>query len=194
MRNFRIIDDYVTPRLLKKFSEALLARGMDIRWSTFVALVPGFNPAIIDAMERSGCSYVGFGLESMTDRILKLMNKPHTAHRAIEIIDMFKVSSISMNVNVIFGFPTETLEEASTTLDYLIRNQDAFNHILLYQFGLVEGTEIYDNPQKYGIKRVYEKSRSGDPRLGFGYDTDEGMSQRQSALFVARAKRTLRTL
>ena len=188
--NFSFVDDCLPPNLLKKLSNALLKEEIKILWSCTIALVPGLNSEIVKSMSQSGCRSIRTGLESMSARVLKLMGKPHNPEQAKKILALFRDSGIQVDINVIFGFPTETKEEASLTLDFILKNiGNLFDTVVMQQFSLEEDTIIFNEPQKFGITKIHGEKRIFGVRLGYEYEVDEGMTQEESSLFTEKAKR-----
>jgi len=189
--NFRLIDDFLTPAFLDQFAAALLDQKISIRWWCFVALVPGMNTAICDRMQQAGCQSVYIGLESMSVRILTLMQKPHTPTLAHDILKQFKNTTIKICLFILCGFPTETEDEASLTLDYLKRNAHLYDRVEIQQFCLEEDTDIYVNPDKYGITKIYRHDKNVGLRIGYRYEVSCGMNLVQADRFAKRARAIL---
>ncbi len=193
--NFRIIDDFISPRVLREFSDALIKEHLNIRWRSWLALVPGLNESIIQSMARAGCKTVIIGLESMSPRILKLMDKPQTPEHAKRILECLKDAGIKVVVDVIFGFPTETIEEASITLDFLLNNKELYDAVVMQPFCLEEDTPIFNEPHKFGITQIYTEDKQSTgvrSRLGYQYEVRSGMSQQESRVFTEKAKEALK--
>ncbi len=189
--NFRIIDDFLTPTFLDQFVSALSDQKVAIKWWCFAALVPGFNVDICRKMQAAGCQSVHIGLESMSGRLLALMQKPHTPDHAHQILMLFNNTSIKVHLFVIFGFPTENLDEALQTLDYLKNNNQLYDFVEVQQFCLEEHTDIYNHPDRYDITKIYDQDKNCGVRLGYRYDVSSGMNIAQSRAFVRRARSLL---
>jgi len=187
---FYFVDDWLPPAFLREFSEALIKEDFKILWSCSIALVPGFDESLTQTMAKSGCTGVDAGLESMSPRIVELINKPHNPELAKKILKQFKESGILVTIHVIFGFPTETKEEALITLNFLKHNKEFFNAASIQQFSLEEGTIIFKEPQKYGISKIYTEDKNYGIRLGYRYEVNTGMSQEESRLFTEKAIET----
>jgi radical SAM superfamily enzyme YgiQ (UPF0313 family) len=188
INQFEIIDDFLPPPLLREFSKALLEHGLRIEWSCFLALVQGFSPSLIQLMKQAGCRRVRIGLESMSERILTMMMKPHNPQQAKEILHLLGYSGIDLDVCCMFGFPTETEGEAVTTLQFLRENRRLFRRITVQPFCLEEGTAVFDEPEKYGVTKIYTGDKSHGARRGFRYDVVSGMSQKESERYAERAR------
>jgi radical SAM superfamily enzyme YgiQ (UPF0313 family) len=187
INRFQFVDDYLYPTFLKNFSRAILKENIKIFWECHIALVPGFNKSIVKNMVKSGCRLVSAGLESMSQRLLRLMNKPHNPKLAKKILKLFKDSGLKANTTIIFGFPTETRKEALITLNFLKNNRELFNLVGIQQFCLEENTIIFNEPKKFGITKIYTKDKNYGIRLGYQYEVNTGMSQKESRLFAKKA-------
>lgn len=107
----------------------------------------------VDAMARAGTVWVTYAIESAHPRIQALIRKKLDLSHARRIINYSQRQGIAVNVNTMFGFPTETPEEAQVTLEYL----GTLDHpsLLPYHFNLrgYPGCEIVDQAEKAGWNR-----------------------------------------
>lgn len=76
---------------------------------------------LIEVMAQSKkiCRHFHLPLQSGSDRILKRMNRRYTKAHYLELVDKLKtaMSDISLTTDIIVGFPGETEEDFSETLD-----------------------------------------------------------------------------
>ena len=111
------------------------------------------DEAFIDAMVEAGTVWVTFAIESAHPRVQALIRKKLDLVHARRIINYSQRQGIAVNVNTMFGFPTETPEEAQTTLDYL----GTLDHpsLLPYHFNLrgYPGCEIVEQAEQAGWNR-----------------------------------------
>jgi hypothetical protein len=107
----------------------------------------------VDEMVRAGTVWVTYAIESAHPRIQALVRKKLDLEHARRIINYSQRQGIVVNVNTMFGFPTETPEEAQVTLDYLA----TLDHpsLLPYHFNLrgYPGCEIVDQAEQAGWNR-----------------------------------------
>lgn len=107
----------------------------------------------VDAMVKAGTVWVTYAIESAHPRIQALIRKKLDLERARRVINYTQRQGIVVNVNTMFGFPTETPEEAQVTLDYL----GSLEHpsLLPYHFNLrgYPGCEIVDQAEQAGWDR-----------------------------------------
>lgn len=107
----------------------------------------------IDRMVQAGTVWVTYAIESACPRVQALIKKKIDLGRARQIINYSQRQGIAVNVNTMFGFPTETPEEAQMTLDYI----GSLDHpsLLPYHFNLrgYPGCEIVEQAAAAGWKR-----------------------------------------
>ncbi len=90
-------------------------------WIRFTSSHPkDFSPELVNAMAE--CSkvteYLNLPLQSGDNDVLKMMNRPYTANRYKEIIDMVreKIPRIAISTDIIVGFPGETEKQFRNTV------------------------------------------------------------------------------
>ena len=78
------------------------------------------SDALVQALSRLSrvCEHVHLGLQSGSDRILKLMNRGYSADDFVDKVAAFRqrVPGVCVTTDIIVGFPTETEEDFQRTL------------------------------------------------------------------------------
>jgi anaerobic magnesium-protoporphyrin IX monomethyl ester cyclase len=105
---------------------------------------------LVDLMAAAGTVWVTYAVESGSSRIQKLVKKNMRLGQAAEIINYSQDRGMVVNINTMYGFPTETAADAQQTLDYLARLH--MPSLLPYHFCLrgYEGCEIVDQAAEAG--------------------------------------------
>jgi hypothetical protein len=105
---------------------------------------------LVDLMADAGTVWVTYAVESGSQRIQKLVKKNMHLERAREIINYSQERGMVVNVNTMYGFPTETAAEAQQTLDYLTGLR--MPSLLPYHFCLrgYDGCEIVEQAAEAG--------------------------------------------
>ncbi len=107
-----------------------------------------FDEAFAKKLNDSKCKMVLLGLESGSNRVLKLINKNtsrDTNCKALKILSRYP--DISIHPSVIVGFPSETEDEYRETLDMfagMIMKKPNFWFIRLGLYVPYPGCELYD--------------------------------------------------
>ncbi len=76
---------------------------------------------LLRAMKASGCTYVGFGVESGSQKILDAMNKKVKVEQSREAVSNAVETGLFVVVQMIFGYPGEDDTTINETVDYFKR-------------------------------------------------------------------------
>jgi radical SAM superfamily enzyme len=150
-------DEAIEASILIYFAEQLLKYKIDIKWSVRSRFSDKFTLDLCKILARSGLRFLGFGLESVNQRILQLMNKRERKYPKEELNNIFEnCDRVGINAHAYFiiGFPSETKKETDETLefiDYQLKNRKYFTYSANV-FYLMKGSDVYNRPEKYNIK------------------------------------------
>lgn len=109
------------------------------------------------------------GIESVNERIGKLMNKGVRKENISHLLKSANSVGIETIVDMLVGFPTETMEECRENMEFLENHLPYITEIGANIFSLWKGTEMATNPEKYGIS-VSEDPNSFNPEVDFKVD------------------------
>jgi radical SAM superfamily enzyme len=159
IKYFSFCDEYLTKDQLAELSRLLVSEKLNIKWSTFVRGEEEFvDDEFITSLYESGCRLLFFGFETFNQRLLNVMKKGTKATNYLQILESCKRANIAVRIDMMFGFPTETAEEAKKTYDIIVSNKNLFDtpfsSISLALFELKEDTPIYNTPEKYTIQII----------------------------------------
>lgn len=110
------------------------------------------NPETADlkkfkAYKNSGINRISFGVQTMSDRLLKLIGRIHNKNQVVKSFEMAKKAGFTnINADLMFALPTQTLADLEETLQTMLSLSPT--HISLYSLIIEEGTPIYDMFQK----------------------------------------------
>jgi len=151
--DFYVVDDIFN--MNRKRTEAIFRLIIGLRQDWRLYFVNGLRADImtrelVDLMADAGTVWVTYAIESGSPRIQKLVKKNMHLQRATEIINYSQDRGLVVNVNTMYGFPTETAAEAQQTLDYLARLH--MPSLLPYHFCLrgYDGCEIVEQAAEAG--------------------------------------------
>jgi len=100
-----------------EFIRELKERDLDIAW-TCEARVNLVTPDLLEAMQKSGCYMVSYGIESGNQQILNSLNKNITIHQVEEAIETTHRSGIESVGYFIIGSPGETPATIRETIEF----------------------------------------------------------------------------
>lgn len=145
---------FIDVRRVIKICEALLQNNIKITWASFCRFdsLEKVDDAMLKLIEDSGCTYLSFGAESGSERILKdIVTKDITVSDIIDGTAKMAKTNITQVVSFISGLPTETDEDMAKTFDLIdklamINPKIYFNGIVLYT--PYPGTTLIERIQK----------------------------------------------
>jgi anaerobic magnesium-protoporphyrin IX monomethyl ester cyclase len=145
------IDDTfnVPKKRFRDILELMIRKEYGFRWNSFYRSDHG-DAATIELMGRAGCEGVFLGVESGSDRMLKLMNKTARQKDYLNAIPRLRDAGISTHANIIIGFPGETEETVAETWQLLDQAQPDFYRAQLWYCDPV--TPIWQHRDEHGVK------------------------------------------
>jgi len=151
---FHFVDEAAPPKVLVAMAEELIRRGVKITWWGNIRFEKSFTPEVAELLARSGCVAVSGGLEVASNRLLALMEKGVTVEQVAQVTFAFSEAGILVHAYLMFGFPTQTLQE---TVDSLERVRQLFEagciqSAFWHRFAVTAHSPVGKNPEKYGIQ------------------------------------------
>lgn len=144
-------DDCIPPKTLAALSRGLPRARTEISWQCEARFEPSLTGELLKEAARAGCRNITFGLESHSPRVLALMNKG-VRHREIRLIlDDCRRSGIAFNLQLFFGFPGESSEDAGQTIDFVLGEMHGAATCSFGLFRLLRGSNLGRHPEAFGI-------------------------------------------
>jgi len=150
-------DDLVmaNPKRVRELIEAIsrLDRPVSFQISTRFDILARMDDELLLDLKRIGCRSMGLGLESGSDRILKLIGKNCTVQQIEDGLDRLRLVGIYPTTSIMLGQHTETVEDALASIALMQRTiqKDPY---LNYAFTLTTpfpGSTLYDLIFKKGL-------------------------------------------
>lgn len=155
VRNFYLSADVLAPAYALALAEGIIAAGLDIHWSTDLRIEAAYTPGRCQTLYDGGLRAVAFGIESGSDRVLRLMNKGVNVELIRRINRNFHQAGISTSWMTFLNHPGETEQEAAETLALIAQQRGMVDQFIAGEFNLTPGSLISCHPERYGIKEVY---------------------------------------
>ena len=153
---FHFVDEAAPPKALKALAEELIRRKVLISWWGNIRFEKTFTPELAQLLAKSGCIAMSGGLEVASDRLLNLMKKGVSVEQVAQVTKGFSDSGILVHAYLMYGFPTQTVQETVDALEYvrqLFENgciQSGFFH----RFICTVHSPVGLNPKEYGIELI----------------------------------------
>lgn len=151
---FHLVDEAAPPAVLRALSQRLLERGLVSSWWGNVRFEKTFTPELAGLMARAGCVAISGGLEVASDRLLKLMNKGVTVEQVARVTRAFTESGIMVHAYLMYGFPTQTVQETVDALEMVRQLFEAgcIQSAYWHRFSATAHSPIGKNPEAFGIR------------------------------------------
>lgn len=147
-------DDLVNGHMreLEKMCDLLIENNWQVGWGGHALVRDRWTDALVEKIGRTNGQRFNFGIESGSNRILKLMKKMFEVDQAYDLFEKLHRHRVSFSINLIIGFPGETQEDFDETrrLASIVRKYT--NYIHVNPCIVLKGTDLYDNKEKWGIE------------------------------------------
>jgi len=129
------------PSRLKEFCDLMINEKINVKWSHLSRVNYAEKKRLVLA-KNAGCESIAYGLESGSERILKLINKRQTVTEIENAINLCREAGIQTAVGSIIGYPYENAEDLKMTLDLFekVKPDIIFTTI----FNPYPGSDLYD--------------------------------------------------
>lgn len=150
IHHFRFIDDCFTVNVGRVHRLCKLIKNLDICWLC-ITRTDAVNRQLLTEMYEAGCREIHYGIESGSQRLLDLMNKQVTVETNLYAVKIAKEAGLKVKIFLMYGFPTEKTEDIELTKKFVLKAQP--DKWTLSKFALLPGSDVWNNPTKYGLSR-----------------------------------------
>ncbi|HMV19292.1 MAG TPA: radical SAM protein, partial [Rhodocyclaceae bacterium] len=150
---FHFVDEAAPPKALRALADELLQRGRAISWWGNIRFEKSFTPELCERLAESGCIAVSGGLEVASDRLLKLMKKGVSVDQVARVTRAFSDAGILVHAYLMYGFPTQTVQDTVDALEYVRQLFDAgcIQSGFFHRFACTVHSPVGLNPAEYGV-------------------------------------------
>lgn len=128
-----------------------------IYWQANAVITSKLTPEMTALMKQAGCKRLLFGIESGSERVLRLMRKAYRPEVARKVVRDVAEAGIAVTCNFMFGFPGETEEDFQETLafvkdvaPYIDRAYPSRTYCALEEYSY-----FYEHPEEFGIRTPF---------------------------------------
>lgn len=153
---FHFVDEAAPPGGLRALAEELLRRRITISWWGNIRFEKSFTPELCRLLAASGCIAISGGLEVASDRLLNLMKKGVTVDQVARVTRGFSDADILVHAYLMYGFPTQTLQETVDALEYVrqLFEQGCIQSGFFHRFTCTVHSPVGRNPDQFGIQLI----------------------------------------
>ncbi len=156
---FHFVDEALPPKLLREVAEEILRRGLALSFWGNIRFEKAYTADLCDLLGEAGMVAASGGLEVASDRLLNLMDKGVTIQQTVDACRHLRDAGIMVHTYLMYGFPTETLQETVAALETVRRMfdegivQSAFWH----RYAMTCHSPSGLNPETYGAQRISQQ-------------------------------------
>ncbi len=98
-------------KMLDELAGLLIAEGLNIKWGAQGFIRTDMTDHFFQRMKRAGLTDIVYGVESLSDNVLRKMRKPFNYEDVLLVLTRTKAAGIGAHINLIVGFPGETEQD-----------------------------------------------------------------------------------
>jgi tRNA A37 methylthiotransferase MiaB len=151
---FHFVDEAAPPKSLKALAAEIQKRQLQISWWGNIRFEKTFTPDLCQQLADSGCIAISGGLEVASDRLLKLMKKGVSVEQVARVTKGFSDAGILVHAYLMYGFPTQTLQDTVDALEYVRQLFEAgcIQSGYFHRFTCTVHSPVGKAPQEYGVQ------------------------------------------
>ncbi|MDE1977036.1 MAG: B12-binding domain-containing radical SAM protein [Elusimicrobia bacterium] len=140
--------------LLAQFRAEIRTRNpaRDFGWGAMAIVHKTMTPGLLKSVRQGGCQTLIYGLESGSQKVVRLMNKNFAVSDAEDVLRATKAAGILPGLFLMVGFPGETEEDFQETLGFVRRNAPFIGQISTSLCDVPKGSALDAHPERYGLK------------------------------------------
>jgi radical SAM superfamily enzyme YgiQ (UPF0313 family) len=178
-------DEAMTPRSMREMAEMLTAQGSPIQWCGCMRFEKAITAELLQAMSAAGCRMILFGLETASVRMIELMDKGTQRETMGRVLKESAAAGIWNHTFFFFGFPTETMEEAQDTVNFVYAHGNEIHSASPGEFVLERYSPVHLAPQKFGVRRIKQRPEQ-DLAIYFDYELESGLDEQMAKTITER--------
>jgi anaerobic magnesium-protoporphyrin IX monomethyl ester cyclase len=153
VKHVRFTDDNFTAKKkrFKDVLEMMVEEDFDFGWSAY-ARASALSSELVGLMKASGCEFVDLGIESGSQAILDNMDKRLNREQALQAIKMLNDHGIYSRGSFIIGYPGETEETFSDTVEFI--NESALPYYSPYLFSYSKRSLVHEEADRFGLRGI----------------------------------------
>ncbi|PIN74148.1 hypothetical protein COV20_00860 [Candidatus Woesearchaeota archaeon CG10_big_fil_rev_8_21_14_0_10_45_16] len=171
-KHFFLIDDMIPLRRLLLLAEIFKKHGA--KWACQLRPTKEFTFEKLSELSASGLTFVLWGFESGSQKVLDLIKKGTKVEDIQEVLKDSSKAGIKNVLYTMFGFPGETKDDLLETIRFLQDNSENIDLVSISTFGVHKGAPVYDDPEKFGLVLKEEERTVLEPKIT--YTVKDGLS------------------
>ena len=176
-RRFLFVDEAISPRMMRRLSQDILDRGLDVQFGMEgVRVEEAFDEDLLRLAHRAGLRWIYVGIESANQRLLDLIEKGITIERVEKLIATCRQVGVVPQLSFIVGLPSTTEAELQAEIAFLKRHpMDSSSFVLML------GSPMEEQREQFGIRVegrqvLYRTPHGAVHAPRFNFTVEDGLS------------------
>lgn len=151
VKNIKIIDEMfvLNEKHVLDICDLIIQKGYQLNiWA--YARINTVNEKLLRRLREAGVTWLAYGIESGSDRVLKSVTKGITVEKTRQVVKLTQDMGINVIGNYIFGLPEDDLQSMQDTLDLAMELNCEFANI--YCATAYPGSPLYEQAVREGWK------------------------------------------
>ena len=179
---FAFNDEAIPPKTFRQLGQTLADSDDGMYFTGLMKFEKYFTADDFDNAFKAGFRSLYIGLESASERVLRLMRK--NTEKAVMERNLRDGTNagIWMHCFLFFGFPGEQPEDALETVDFILQHADIIGSFGAGTFSLEHNAPAAKQMDKHGLRVV--GGEMGDLDVYYKYVVEVGIDQEQAVQFM----------
>lgn len=139
------------PKRLEALCDGIISGGLNIEWWGQLNIKRQVTRPLLEKMRRAGCNHLSWGVETLSDAVLKRIHKPSTADLAVQVLKLTHEVGIPQLVYLIVGLPGETDQTFKESMARLRLIAPYVDHVSIMPSQVSPFSPMDEDPGAYGI-------------------------------------------
>ncbi|MBN1889829.1 MAG: B12-binding domain-containing radical SAM protein [Thermoflexales bacterium] len=184
-RHIFFADEAIPPRTLRALSTELARQGAPVDWCGCARFDRALSQELLESMAGGGYRMALFGLETASERVIQHMIKGTQRETMGRVLEESARAGIWNHTFFFFGFPTETMDDAQETINFIYAHQTAIHSASPGVFILERYSPVHLNPEKFGVRHIVQRPDQ-DLAIYFDYHVESGLDDEMAETIVER--------
>ncbi|MEM5829475.1 MAG: radical SAM protein [Candidatus Aenigmatarchaeota archaeon] len=151
IKNFKFGDNDFTldEKWGREICREIIKRKIKIKWTCF-SHIRDLSLDLLRLMRRAGCIQICFGVESGSEKVLKILNRSLNLEVAKKCMGNCKRTGILVLTSFIFGIPGDEVKELKKTVEVIKELKPDICSVFWYT--PIPGTPLFEIAKKCGLK------------------------------------------
>ncbi len=153
---FHFVDEALPPKLLGEVCTEILSRRLTFSFWGNIRFEKAYSAEFCQLLSQAGCIAVSGGLEVASDRLLSLINKGITLQQTEQVMQHFSAAGIMVHAYLMYGFPTETLQETVNALNFVRKlfSRNLLQSAFWHRYAMTCHSPSGLHPERYQVCRT----------------------------------------